>query len=42
MKLNLLLLRINAYYEANEISETKNGTRFNALDKVANYIRSLH
>jgi len=42
MKLNLLLLRINAYYEANEITETKNGARFNALDKVANYIRSLH
>lgn len=42
MKLNLLLLRINAYYEANEITKTKNGARFNALDKVANYIRSLH
>lgn len=42
MKLNLLLLRINAYYEANEITETKNGARFNALDKVANYIRSLY
>ncbi|MDO4980860.1 MAG: hypothetical protein Q4E58_08150 [Prevotellaceae bacterium] len=42
MKLNLLLLRINAYYEAKEITETKNGARFNALYKVANYIRSLY
>ena len=42
MKLKLLLLKTNAYYEANDITETKNGTRFNALDKVANYIRSLY
>lgn len=42
MKLKQLLLRINAYYEANDITETKNGARFNALDKVANYIRSLY
>lgn len=42
MKLDLLLLRINAFYEANGITKTKNGARFNALDKVANYIRSLH
>lgn len=42
MKLKLLLLRINAYYEANDITETKNGARFYALDKVANYIRSLY
>ena len=42
IKLNLLLLRINAYHEANGITETKNGARFNALDKVSNYIRSLH
>ena len=42
MKLKLLLLKINAYYEAKGITETKNGARFNALDKVANYIRSLY
>jgi hypothetical protein len=42
MKLKQFLLRIYAYYEANDITITKNGTRFNALDKVANYIRSLH
>ena len=42
MKLELLLLRIKAYYDANGITETKNGTRFNALYKVANYIRSLY
>ena len=42
MKLKILLLKTNAYYEANDITETKNGTRFNALDKVANYIRSLY
>ena len=42
MKLKLLLQRINAYYKANDITETKNGARFNALDKVANYIRSLY
>lgn len=42
MKLKQLLLRINAYYEANDITETKNGARFNALDKVVNYIRSLY
>ena len=42
MKLKQLLLRINAYYEANDITETKNGARFNAMDKVANYIRSLY
>ena len=38
----LLLLKINAYYEANDITESKNSARFNALDKVANYIRSLY
>ena len=42
MKLKLLLLKINAYYEANDITESKNSARFNALDKVANYIRSLY
>lgn len=42
MKLKQFLLRIYAYYEANDITITKNGTRFNALDKVANYIRSLY
>ena len=42
MKLKLLLLKTNAFYEANDITETKNATRFNALDKVANYIRSLY
>ena len=42
MKLKLLLLKTHAFYEANGITETKNATRFNALDKVANYIRSLH
>jgi hypothetical protein len=42
MKLKQLLLKINAYYEAKGITETKNGARFNALDKVANYIRSLY
>lgn len=42
MKLKLLLLGINAYYKANDITETKNGARFCALDKVANYIRSLY
>ena len=42
MKLKLLLLKTHAFYEANGITETKNATRFNALDKVANYIRSLY
>lgn len=42
MKLKQFLLRIYAYYEANDITITKNGTRFNALDKVVNYIRSLY
>ena len=42
MKLKLLLERTNAYYEEKGITETKNGARFNALDKVANYIRSLY
>ena len=42
MKLKLLLQSTNAYYEAKGITETKNGARFNALDKVANYIRSLY
>ena len=42
MKLRQFLLRIYAYYEANDITITKNGTRFNALDKVVNYIRSLY
>lgn len=42
MKLKLLLLKTNDFYEANDITETKNATRFNALDKVANYIRSLY
>lgn len=41
MKLKLLLQRTNAYYEEKGITETKNGARFNALDKVANFIRSL-
>jgi len=42
MKLKLLLQITNAYYEEKGITETKNGARFNALDKVANYIRSLY
>lgn len=41
MKLKQFLQKVNAYYEANGINETKNSARFNALDKVANFIRSL-
>ena len=40
MKLKLLLLKINAYYEANDITESKNSARFNALDLPDNQLHA--